>query len=483
MIYQLYFALIMAGCPASGNLLGSYMMLYAGAHELDLGFVFMIQPLTVFLRPLICAYADRTRRHKQLVVLSGLATGLAYSPFVIVPFLIRSNLVQAGTGTVFWLLALSHLLGSIALCGNLSLGTAMAVNYAKRVGADYACYRKYGSISFGLSAYLMGFINQDWLLPDFVPSLLVLIGCSLGLSLLVHLKPDEYFIITSESQQNRRAEAPCKSEQVAKPDELQVSKEDGERSREEQGSISVSQQVGILKLLFKRDFRIASYLLILFYGGLVGYAGPNFVFTYLNETCHRKATCDAASLAGLVMVSYCLVETCCYLLIDRFRGKLNYLLMVEITFVSLAAHYFFYGYALDHLSPYFFLAESLHGVEYAISLSTSVELGYLFANEVELLIPELIRRDIIRPEDDQELIKVSLMATMSGLMTLVYDGLGSILGSLVYGLTTGHYSFVTTWRVIGTLASCGLVVILVGYLVGKCLGLRPQIHSNPTAKK
>ena len=519
MIYHLYFALIMAGYSACGILLGSYMMLYAGARELDLGLLFMIQPMTIFLRPLICARADRTRGHKRMLVWFTLLTSLAYAPFIVIPLLMQSSrspgsLLGPGQSSArkrFWILALSHLLGSVGFCGVRSLGDALAVNYAKRIGTDYARYRKYGAISFGLCGYLLGHVNQNWILPDFVPSMMVYSSTMLLMALLVFVWPDEYFVIVSRSQQ----EALARNPELAKPlpgsrgivehmgsrlrnllgchsigggrTAVEVKKKElktgeshdmvGEATRKEKRkSLAIGQQLRILSLLLRADFRIGLYLLILFYGGLVGYAGPNFVFTYLNETCHRKATCDAASLAGLVMVSYCLVETCCYLLIDRFRGKLNYLLMVEITFVSLAAHYFFYGYALDHLSPYFFLAESLHGVEYAISLSTSVELGYLFANEVELLIPELIRRDIIRPEDDQELIKVSLMATMSGLMTLVYDGLGSILGSLVYGLTTGHYSFVTTWRVIGTLASCGFVVILVGYLVGKWLGLEPRIH-------
>lgn len=192
-------------------------------------------------------------------------------------------------------------------------------------------------------------------------------------------------------------------------------------------------------------------------------------FRYLLPLCSK-------SLVALASVAFARWATICYVVVDKFRDRLNRVLMIEITFASLIIHYYFYGFALEHLSPYFFLMESLHGVEYSISLSTSVELGYYFAREVEVLLPELMRRGIINQDDNNvELVKVSLMATMSGCYTLVYDGFGCILGSLIFGIITGQHSFIATWITIGSLAVVGFVTILFVYSVGKCFKIRPEI--------
>lgn len=239
--------------------------------------------------------------------------------------------------------------------------------------------------------------------------------------------------------------------------------------------LSSGQQLGIFCLLIKRDFRILLYLLIVLYGGLVGVAGPSFVFTFLNQTCHQKGTCNAAQLAGLAMIALCVVETVCYTLIEKLRGRIDRLIMLQVTFLSLTLHYYFFGFVLDSVSPYFFLIETLHGVEYSISLTMCVELGYMFGNEVKLLIPELIDKQIIGPDDDQELVKVALMGTMSGYFTFVYEGIGCILASFIFGQTIGYYSFTFTWILIGTLASIGLSGLIVGQLLGKWLNIQPKI--------
>lgn len=537
MIYHLYFALIMSGYSGISILLGSYMMLYANAKEIDLGFLFMIQPLTIFLRPIICAQADRYQSHQQLMAFFALLTSIAYLPFIVLPFFGETLAAaeaqqmdsEPGASSIgqlkFWSLAFFHTIGSVGFCGVRSLGDALAVNYAKRIGANFARYRKYGSISYGLCGYFLGTINQDWLLPDFVPSLIMYSVSMFALAVLTYAWPSEYFIMCSRNYDEASARADyvkslpgpretvarmgrtigdallwrcargrrtsysnrCQSNLAAsaaaspasigcsKPGQVDGALQSSQPLDDQTKRLSIKQQLLIFALLVRRDFRLVLYLIIMFYAGLVGYSGPNFVFTYINVVCHQRGTCSGAELTGLVIICYCCVETICYVIIDRLRGRLNRVLMIEITFVSLAIHYYFYGFALEHLSPYYFLMESLHGIEYSISLSTCVELGYYFAREVELLLPELVQRGIVGHSDNHELVKVSLMATMSGCYTLVYDGFGCILGSLIFGIITGNYSFIITWIVIGSLAVVGFAVILFGFSLGKCLAIRPQI--------
>jgi hypothetical protein len=572
MIYKLYCGLIMSGYAACSTLLGGYMMHYGGAREVDLGFIFMLQPMTIFLRPFICAHSDRRQIHRQMLAFFATLTALAYVPFIVYPFFF--HLLNWDTSTeleldetdprdmaevfvdqqaherqqriIFWLLMLFHLIGSIGFCGVRSLGDALACNYAKRTGTDFARFRKYGSMSYGVCNFLLGFINQDWLVPNFVPALAVYSGSMLLLAFLVFNWPHEYFIMSCQDNEDEQAQrdyieslpdlceclqhvasriccccgvqppaprrprpsvssepTPAMINRFLQDEAAKAPKSvggnqltnklatgavtktaaDGQPAAPRQPGgrlaterqLTIGQQVRIFGLLLRRDFRVMLYLLIIFYGGLTGYSGPNFVFTYINLVCQQRGTCKGSELSGLVMLGYCFVETSVYMIVDRWGHRFNRTMALDFTFLVLAFHYCFYGFALDYLSPYFFLVESLHGIEYGISLTMSVNLGYYFAREVELLLPELLARRIVSENDDLELVKVSLMATMSGCYTLAYDGIGCILGCLLFGLVLANFGFNVMWISIGFAALLGFLVIALGYTLGKCFGVRPEI--------
>lgn len=489
MIFHFYPILMNAGVSAVGFLLGAYMKRYGAVRDSDLGFLFMIAPMTIFLRPLICAQADRYQSHKQLLALFSLLTGLAYIPFILIPIVVGpdendSHFLRPRMR--FWLLTGSHLLGSIGYCGVRALGDALVVNYAKLTGGSFGRYRKYGSTSLGVSSYLLSFINQGWwLLPDFVAAFVVWCACYFLLALLVFVWPQEYFVMVHQSDHHKNDRA-----EIGWP-KLNSRKEQTKSISQpiQTTSLSIGQQVRIFFLLIKRDFRVALYSLAILYAGLVGYSGPNFVFTQLNEICSQKdeATndnrCDSALLAGQMISLIALIDTICYFWLDYQEARrlkqqktssLSRLLMLEITFVSLTCHYAFFGFLLPNLSPSFFLVESLHGLEYSVSLTLCVELAYLFANEVELLLPELIKTNLIK-ETDSEHVKLSLMATMSGYFTLLYEGVGCILGSFVFGQTISLYSFTFTWVVISILALIGLIILIGAHVTSKCAKIQPEL--------
>lgn len=551
MIFILHYFLIMAGYSACGLLLGAYMIRYAEATELELGFVFMIQPLSMFFRPLVCARADRHQTHKQMLAWCCLGKSLAYVPFVVIPVMLaaaphlRDTYLTAQV--CFWVCSVSHLVGSMFFCGVRSLGDALACNYAKRINSDFTCYRKYGAISFGSMGFFLGHFNQGSALPDYVASHVTLVGSMALLAALIYLWPDEAFRMISDHTGSGAAgeklgELPnarqtiqhmttklgsllcCAGRCCAKSAQYEPKQPCTPQSRtnmsiassnnnaiqdklsrphvklsrdlvpidlsaqddvgQQKQPLTVQQQVRIFMLLMQRDFRIPLFFLFLVYGGMTGYAPQNYVFTYIDQVCHSKGICDGAKLSGLVMICFCAAETTCYLILNwlRVRINMNFVVLLEATLLSLAIHYYFYGFVLDHVSPYFFLVEMMHGLEYSASLSTSVELGYRFANEVEILIPELLERKIIGPEHDRELVRLSLMATMSACFTLAYDGAGTITGAFIYGIVTDRYGFQTTWILIGTLASVGFFAIMIIVLIGKCFRIRPQIlqiRDNP----
>ena len=508
MIFKIYYTMQTAGWFAVSVLLGSYVANHAEAREFDLAIFLTITPMSMFLRPLISAYADRRQAHKRLLVASLVATSLAYLPFILWPYLKQTSyfsrqtshsddsqpLVAPSASPInwpFWCLCLAHLIGSIAQCGARALSDASAVNLAKRVGADFTSYRVYGSYSYGLMGYLIGFVNEgNQLVPDFVPGILLFCtGCAAS-ALLVWLWPDEYFRMQTSGDEARPLpqgdelwrliKAKLLFRQLSSGDTEAQQKENSPQQQQANGarrSLSTGQQLEIFKLLVKRDFRIILFLLLVLYTGFTAYAALNYVFIYVDEVCRSRGSCSGAEISALMMIGFCILEAIAYKCIDRLSRRLSTTIVFQIIFVSISLHFYFYAFVLDRVSPYWFLVESLHGLEYACSLWLCVNLGYQFAREVDLIIPELIERGTIEKEDKQQhaLVRVSLMATITSLFTLVYDGASCSLGALAFGQIAGRYSFQVLWMVIGTLAVVGIAILLVAQLLTYCLQIEPQI--------
>lgn len=491
----------MAGYSACGLLLGSYMIEHGGASDSDLGTIYMIAPMIALTRPLISAQADRYQSHKKLLVTCLLCTSLAYLPFVVIPLVMEYQPVaQILTERIrFWLLVLAHFVGSVGFCGVRALGDSLAVNYAKRIGEDFATYRKYGSISFGIFGYLLGQINQDWILPEFVPSMCLYVLSMALLTAIVYFWHDEFYVMKAQISNQQVDEEPEKlpsKGQVAAHMKTKLGNlltfsstrgskaVDVECKAKSKFNLSARQQASIFLLLLRRDIRIPMFLGLLFYSGCFGHAPQNFVYTFIIRTCDERGTCDGPSLTGILMISYCICETTCYMVLNAFRGRLNHMITMLITLTSLTIHYYFYGLFIDHVSPYFFFFECLHGLEFATSIVASVELGYMFGNEVELILPELIERGVISKDDDPEIIKICLLSVLSSCFTLVYDGLGTFCGAILYGLVIEYSgSFNNCWLLIGTMGLVGFFVVLLVYFVGKCLHIEPQIFRLERARK
>lgn len=469
------------------------MLKYSGTNDEEIGFIFAITPTITLLRPFICSRADLHQSHKKLLIVSYLTTSLAYLPFILLPYLLQNpSISDILTERIrFWGLLSAHFIGSLGFCGVRSLGDSLAVNYAMRVGEDYGIYRKYGSVSFGLFGYLLGHVNQNWIMPDFTPSFVVY---SLSMSILaftVYLCPDEIFAMKAhslndegkkESLPNGRQIISHMGSKLKKTLSCSSIKRNPTSSARDDVSIeskrftlSNRQQISIFTLLLLRDYRVIMYLLVLTLGGLTGYSAQSFIFTFANQYCGERAICDGASMTGLMMMCYCICETTCYLLINAIKKRIGYLVLLETSLLCVAMHYTSYFIFLDKVSAYLFLLETLHGLEYSCSLISSVELGHKFANEVELLLPELMERGVISEDDDLEIVKVCLLATLNSVFTMVYDGIGCATGCLIYAFVIKSYSFKAVFLVIGTVAGSTFILVFIGWFIGKCLNMKPQI--------
>lgn len=496
MIFGLQFALIFAGYGAVSNLSGQYIKHYTNANHFEIGLYFMIPPLMVFARPIICAQADRYQSHQRIYTWCLFGTGISYLPYVVIPFLIQyEGFEEILTEQVrFWIFTFFHLIGSCYFDGVRGLADAVAMNYSKRVDIEYVSLRKWAPVGFGVFGFLFGHINKDWFLPDFVPSMVLFCCCMFTLGSLVHLWPEEHFKIVTEKTRNTIGELPTGRETFnyirsrvcreltcssAKETELEAyySRTGPRQEPKQLDYLSVSQQLSIFKLIIKRDFRIPLTLFLLLVGGWICRSAQNFVFIYMEKTCKEKHTCNGSSLAGAMIGGFSILEFLTYVIMNFFSGRrLNVILLIETAILGIAAHYYFYAFIIDRTSPYYFLVESLHGFEFALFISTCLNWGFMFANQVEYLIPELLRNGVINgKENNLELVKVSLIATMMSCMTLFYDGIGSTIGAVLYGWIIEHYSFKMAWILNGSLASLAFLTVLISILLGRCLHLRPTI--------
>lgn len=512
MIFLLQYALIVGGYAATAFLLGNYMKEYTGARDIDLGFIFMIQPAVIIVRPFVCSLADRYQSHRSLYLYCSMISVLTHIPFILVPFCKQYHLLDDqmfNEQVRFWLLVVCHFIGCICFCCMRTLGDVLTVNYCKQIGSSYTEYRKWGPISFGVCSLILGYINTtspsaSWSLgiPDYVPGFILYTGCHLILTILFYSWPPEFFIIYSDAQLKKLREAsqnnlPARRETghrvafklarlvtcsclkwsaktrsvsitLVKDKPIDLGEQEPARSY-----VDSKQQMRILFVLIRQDFRVPIFLLILVFCGVVGHSIQNFVYVYLHTLC-RDQQCNSSTISGYIMAGICVTETIAYMLSSRLTRVHNKLLKIQLALVTLAIHYSVLAFLVQS-SPYYFLVESLHGFEFGLMVATSIESGDYFANEVDLVIPELMQAKIISPRDDLDLIRVSLVATMIACFLLVYDGLGGVIGSLMYGFVINNFGYPAAFKLNTSLTLLLLAATVCGTLAARCLSIKPRI--------
>lgn len=533
MIFKLHYWFLASGLNAVGILLGVFIENYTDASPSEIGLLYMLMPFTgIIFRPIICSLADREQAHQKYLIRCQFVTAVSYFPFVLVPFL-GPQFYKLHPRLCWYTLVSLKVIGDIALGGTISIGDSLAINYSKRLGVDFSVYRVWGTISWMVFGMVIGQINEVWFLPKYVPGFLILISASLLDLFCVWLWPKEYFEMVSSSDVSAKAKeadkrgggsammkslmprevvwahakgqlrslATCsclcpRSVNATKMEtsgkalgelpkisvELAASERRstgggaiGGKSPSGAAALDRRTQIRILLLLLRRDLRIVPYLLMFVCAGF-SIIPISFFFMSLSQICHQQLTCDFSQLGGFLQVSMAIAETILFIYIKRIIAKLGRLNTVAISFLLTALKYTFYATLWNQVDPHFALISELpHGVVFGIYLTLMVEMGHLFASEVEHIIPELQDRGLIGPEVDCGKLKLSLAATMQSLIASANDGIGRGVGALIFGLILDKYSYQTLWWIIGIGAALVLVIVesvnLLDYLFKFRLGL------------
>lgn len=257
---------------------------------------------------------------------------------------------------------------------------------------------------------------------------------------------------------------------------------DNRRNVKQHSKIEKKVQMQILFLLIRRDARIIPYLIMFICAGAT-IVPVSFFFMSLAERCHENDSCNFSQLGGFLQVSMAIAETILFIYIKRITETIGRLNTIAIAFLLTAVKYTFYGSPLwPQVDPYFSLVSELpHGIIFGTFLTSMVELGHLFATEVEFIVPELVDKGII-DKADSEVLKLSLAATMQALISSFNDGFGRGLAALAFGLIVDHYSYRTLWLTVGIGAAIVFIIIevinILDYIFKFKLGIDVQMEKS-----
>lgn len=507
MIFKLHYFFITSGINAIGILLGVYMETYTDASRSEIGLMLMLMPLLgIIFKPMICSLADRRQAHQKILINLMQVAAISYGPFVLIP-IIGPDLYEQHARICFYVLLAFKVVGDTAFTAAYSLADSLAINYARRIGVDYSVYRVWGTISWMVFGLVIGHINEVWFLPKYVPAFMVLVGALLLDIFVVWLWPSEYFAMVahttssaqtpksekSESKLSKMTKCLMPKEQVlahmrrklgslfksdeqtannygnnlqlaaaaTQPNQTDLNSNKLERKQTEKKNINMRTQMRILKHIFKRDKRVSAYLILFTCCGFV-LAPLSFFFMSLSNICRQNGSgCDFSQLSGFLQVAMALAEMILFLFIDKILAKIGRLNTVSIGFTLILIEFGFLATIWTQVSPYYSIgAMMLNGASFGIFLTLTVNMGHLFASEVQHVLPELISSGLIdEADEDQEKLKLALAATMQALTSNAMDGFGRGGGALVYGLMLDHFSYSTVWATVATVAFLALCLI------------------------
>lgn len=508
MLFKFHYALIGAGYAALSLLLGVYIREYTDASAFEIGLLLMLMPISgIFFRPIICSVADRAQSYqKYMMILLAIVT-LSYSPFIIIPFLGPEVYVKHAR-ICWYILLVVKVLGDIAFGGLGSIGDALAINYAERVGTDFMVYRLWGTLSWMMFGLIIGQVNEVSFLPKYVPAFMILCLSFLLDFIVVWLWPIEYFQMVPVNRDKKKGEdernRPLMPREVVLAQMkrkllnlITFSKNQKSKLAQPVGkvhcnvqhsttssvviiannlneginttgsianeSIDRKTQSKILMTLLRKDLRIVPYLMLFVCIG-ASFAPINYFFISLSNICDQEKTCDFSQLAGLLQFCMSSAETVVFIYIKRVSDKFGRLNVCAFAMLLFCLKYSFYATVWRSVNPYYcLLVELIHGVCFGIYMVTSVDMGHLFSNEVEFILPGLIEKRIIESNPERnEKLKMSLAATMQSLIHSAHDGIGQGVGSLLYGLLLEHYTYETLWLIIayGTGIVCLIMVVI-----------------------
>lgn len=217
MIFQLHYLLFSTGLPAVIVLLTGFLKAHSEASLSQVGLLLMSIPfVSIVVKPLVCALADRHQAHKYYLMGALTFMILGYGSLTVAPFF--PDFIERHAQLVWQLDILGVVVGYGAFGVVFSLGDALAVNAAQVNGVSWGFYRAWAVVSWGVGGVIIGQLNDLTWLPKYTGGIFLLMA-ALGAEIVMLLfAPNKHFVMGGDQSGQQVAvdvEQPQTKEQEA----------------------------------------------------------------------------------------------------------------------------------------------------------------------------------------------------------------------------------------------------------------------------
>lgn len=444
-----------------------YAKHYANASSSQYGLLNMILTFaTIGTKLLFCSLADRYRAYRSFFIFFLITALIGYGSFAVLPYFVTPPAPETAgvNGVTFGLICLMTSVATISMSVISCLADAFAVNSAKKYGSSYGMIRLWGTIGWGVSAFLLAFINRIDQLLYLVPGLIMTIILLMAdiMTTIFWTRHDDFELDKSASDMNIDGHLIGQTPQPIAMNEGQVQsvnrvhqvsnydmaasvsrKVHTNGQREYVDISSVKMQWILFKEVACRRRSIFRYMALFTISGALISLQWSYFFQYLEQIY----TTEFTFISGISMLGQSMLgELPFFLLSQRVIERIGRSHTLTVSIVSIGMRYLLYKFLLPNASMYFVLVtEIFQGPNFGLFYVVMTEVG-LDYSDCEDAIVSTVQRGIVEnhPEQIGKLRQV-LRATMQSLMSACYEGLGAGIGSIIGGLVIDFYDFDSLW--------------------------------------
>lgn len=232
-------------------------------------------------------------------------------------------------------------------------------------------------------------------------------------------------------------------------------------------------QMTIFKMVALKHKSLIKYLIVFVALGVVYNIHWSYFFLHLDQLAQEGKSGDFSTLVGMCLVAQAVGETYCFAIAPWVVKKLGRDGTISLVTLAFVARYFGNGIGIPLLSPYVaIITECLQGINYGIFYYLITDTALYYALQVKDILPDLKRLELIDDSFDENAVCTSLRATMQGIFSGAFDGLGFGTGSLVAGFVLEQHGYEELWCYTATASLVILVLHALYELINRSLRKR-----------
>lgn len=229
-------------------------------------------------------------------------------------------------------------------------------------------------------------------------------------------------------------------------------------------------QMTIFKMVAMKHKSLIKYLIIFVALGIVYNIHWSYFFLHLDKLALEGKGGNFSTLVGMCLVAQAIGETYCFAIAPWVVKKLGRDGTISLVALAFIVRYAGNGIGIPLISPYVaIVTECLQGINYGIFYYLITDTALHYALQVKDILPELKRLQLIDDSFNENAVCTSLRATMQGIFSGAFDGLGFGLGSLVAGFVLESHSYEQLWCYTAAASFAIFLLHAIYELVKRCI--------------